>query len=51
MEKKYYNDNQCAYCGRHENDDPSSEWGWFSIDDDGDKVCPKCEKKLEKEEE
>jgi hypothetical protein len=48
MEKKYYDDNQCVYCGVYENSDPADEWGWFGVDEDADKVCPRCERKLRK---
>jgi hypothetical protein len=51
MEKKYYDYNQCVYCGIYEGGDPSDEWGWFSVDDDGDKVCPRCATRARKEEE
>jgi hypothetical protein len=50
MKKKYYDFNQCVYCGRRENGDPSDRWGWFGVDDDGDKVCPKCFSKIEENE-
>jgi len=49
MEKKYYGDNQCVYCGIYENGNPTSEWGWFEVDDDGDKVCPRCARLLEQQ--
>jgi len=40
MDKKYYDDNRCVYCGKYETGEPDSEWGWFEIDEGGDKVCP-----------
>jgi len=48
MEKKYYDDNQCVYCGRYENENASDEWGWFELDDEGDKVCPRCFSRLKR---
>jgi hypothetical protein len=31
--------------------DELTEWGWFEVDDDGDKVCPRCARLLEQQEE
>jgi ribosomal protein L40E len=51
MEKKFFDFDQCAYCGARENGDPSTEWGWFELDEDADKICPRCAKKNPSQEE
>ena len=38
--------NNCVYCDKEENGDPSDIWGWFSTNEDGYKVCPDCEAKF-----
>jgi len=40
--KKYHESNQCSYCGICETADPSTPEGWFSVDEDGDKICDGC---------
>lgn len=49
MEKKFFDKNQCVYCGKYETDDTTDTEGWFRVDDDGDKVCDECWKKLSEE--
>jgi len=42
MGKKYYEINQCSYCGKLENGQVGTPEGWFGLDEDGDKVCDDC---------
>ena len=49
MQKKFFNDNQCRYCGKYEskNQEDGRDW-WFGVDEDMDKVCDRCISALER---
>lgn len=49
MQKKFFDDNQCRYCGRYESKDQADgrDW-WFGVDEDCDKVCDRCISVLER---
>ena len=49
MQKKFFDDNQCRYCGRYEskNQEDGRDW-WFGVDEDMDKVCDRCISALER---
>jgi hypothetical protein len=49
MQKKFFDDNQCRYCGRYEskNKEDGKDW-WFGVDEDMDKVCDRCISALER---
>jgi len=49
MQKKFFDDNQCRYCGKYEskNQEDGRDW-WFGVDEDMDKVCDRCISALER---
>lgn len=49
MLKKFFDNNQCRYCGRYEskNQADGRDW-WFGADEDCDKVCDQCISKMER---
>lgn len=47
MQKQYFENNQCSYCGRKENKDVGTPEWWFGLDDEGDKRCDDCAEALE----
>lgn len=42
MKIKYYDNNQCAYCGTYEIGDIDTPQGWFGLDEEGNKMCDDC---------
>lgn len=49
MQKKFFDNNQCRYCGRYESKNQEDGRDWqFGVDEDGDRVCDRCISTLER---